>query len=187
MKKRDENRPTDPELRRRWVRLAYRYLWRIEDAEDVVQSAMLRATQRADQLRNVEKWDAWVSQIVVRECLQFRRDAARRRTRESEAVDRATTAASSGEAVDVPGSDTTTAQLARWALQRLPEKQRMAVVLRRLEGMSYQRVAELMGLEEATARVHVFKGLEAMRQMMVERNDGTLSAKTGAGDEGFEQ
>lgn len=51
---------------------------------------------------------------------------------------------------------------------RLPERQRAAVVLRHVSGLSYPEIADVMGCPEGTARSHVRRGLGRLRQLIDE-------------------
>jgi RNA polymerase sigma-70 factor (ECF subfamily) len=50
-------------------------------------------------------------------------------------------------------------------LQRIPEKQRIAVVLRHIVGLSYTEVAEVLACPEGTAKSHVSRGLDQLRTL----------------------
>ena len=47
-------------VRGRLVRLAYRFLWNVDDAEDVAHEALATAHERAADLRDETKWWSWV-------------------------------------------------------------------------------------------------------------------------------
>ena len=65
--------------RDRLVRLAYRFVWNRDDAEDVVQEALARAHERASTLKEHEKWISWVTRMVIHGChLQGRRKMRRK-------------------------------------------------------------------------------------------------------------
>ena len=59
-----------------------------------------------------------------------------------------------------------TAELVNRAVTRLPEQQRAVVVLRVWEGLSYERIAEVVGCTEATARSHMHHALAALRRYL---------------------
>ena len=59
------------------------------------------------------------------------------------------------------------AEQAREALNHLPDKQRMAVTLRYLQGLNTQESANIMGISRGTVRVLTHRGLKALRQIML--------------------
>jgi len=68
---------------------------------------------------------------------------------------------------------TETAVLVNRAVQQLPHHQRAVVVLRVWEGLSYARIAEVVGCTEPTARSHMHHGLAALREHLQPRLDIT--------------
>ena len=150
------------------VRLAYRFCWNLEDAEDAVQSALLLASRRERQLDQRSKLWSWVRSIVVRQCHDIRRQSHRRTkqvaaAREAAELDRR----------QQTGDPTTTNELGdvlRRLIGTLPERQQTAIVLRHLENMDYRAIGELLGISESTARVHVRNGREALRRAVIQEH-----------------
>src|SRR5207244_207022 len=64
---------------------------------------------------------------------------------------------------------TETAALVSTAVARLPAQQRMVVVLRIWDGLSYAAIAEIVDCTEATVRSHMHHGLAAMRKYLEPR------------------
>jgi len=140
----------------RIMTLAVRLLGRRDDAADVAQEVFLRAFKylhRADPRRPLEPW---LFRIAVNVC----RDVMRRRQqRQTTFVD--------GEAVEpIDQSSDPCAGLERKqqrlilqkALERLPEKERLAIVLRDIEGLSTADVAAILHSSETTVRSQVSRG-----------------------------
>ena len=55
---------------------------------------------------------------------------------------------------------------ARDLLQRLPEKQRLAIAFRIDEGMSFKEVGQMIGSSESAARVNYFHGIRRLRELI---------------------
>ena len=64
---------------------------------------------------------------------------------------------------------TETASIVQTAVARLPEQQRMVVVLRTWNGLSYRAIAQIMERAESTVRSEMFHGLAAMRKYLEPR------------------
>jgi len=145
------------------VRLAYRFCWSREDAEDAVQQALFLAARRDHQLAHPAKLWAWVQAIVIRQCHDLLRRGRRhaKGTGDGDPPRLHTTQMPEGAAVDPEELDRL-----RCAIAELPERQQTAIVLRHLEGMPYDRIAELMGVSESTARVHVRNARESLRRTL---------------------
>jgi RNA polymerase sigma-70 factor, ECF subfamily len=148
-------------LMRRYERLvlvtAVRLLGSLPDAQDVSQEVFLKL------YRNLGKvaeggLSSWLYRVTVNAC----HDQRRRRRPESPVEDAGPLAA--------PGSDphqsVTEAERRRvvgLSLRMLPEKERAAVVLRDLEGLSTEEVARVLGSSEATVRSQISKARVKMR------------------------
>lgn len=159
-------RPWEPgHVRSQFVRLAYRFLWNWDDAEDAVQDAFALAYARCRQLKDQSKWWSWVAQIVVNRCLLEQRRRMREERHYKVCARR-------------PDSDTGYLQglekselndILTSAIAELPERQRTAIVLRDLEGLAYRLIADVMDISESTARVHVRSGREFLRKVILKR------------------
>lgn len=154
----------------RGFRLAYDLLGSRAEAEDAVQEALARVCERFDQLRDQAMADAWFRRVLVNVCLQALR---RRRVRRMlgglwpggdepppDAI-----------AEDLPGADQELAHQGdthrlMHALERLPAKQRAALVLRYGQDLSVGEVAELLGVGQGTAKTHLVRGLKRLRALM---------------------
>jgi len=145
------------QVRDRLVRLAYRFLWDPDDAEDVVHDALAIAYDRQGSLRDRDKWWPWICRIVVHHCFDWRRRKLRRRRHEAAAA-KPIDASSSDE----PGGRTELRELVMSLLHRLPRRQREVVVLRNLQEATYDEIAEILGMSAATARVHARQARERL-------------------------
>jgi RNA polymerase sigma-70 factor (ECF subfamily) len=134
------------------VRLAHRFVWSPDDAEDIVHDAVLHARRNRHQLRDPAKANPWLRRIVVQRALLHLRQTRRRR-RALEAAERAAPAPATDPSQDAARREEI--QALRAAIEQLPAQQQIAVTLRHLDGMEYARVAEIMDVAESTVRFHV--------------------------------
>jgi len=152
--------------RDRLVRLAYRFLWNREDAEDVAQEALAIAYQRGAELRDEGRWWSWLSRIVVNRC----HERGRRRLRRDRHQD-ALRIEAKGREVGFQGDEAAELKEAvRRSLSTLPRRQHEVIVLRHLHAMSYEEIAGVLGITPTTARVHARAGREALRVVLLERS-----------------
>ena len=134
-------------------RVALGVLRNTAEAEDVAQEAMLRAYRNFHRLRDRDRFRAWLVRTAWRLALDRIRSAGRRERREQAAVD---------EQVGATGVDDVVAtnefqrKLAA-ALDELPEKLRMVIVLAAIEGYDTRETAKLLGVPEGTvkSRLHL--------------------------------
>lgn len=165
------------EARGRLCRLAFRFLWNRDDAEDAVQDALLSAHARRDQLKDDAKWWGWLCRIVVQRCHLQGRQRQRTPRAQSEATLKWH---ADGAAVDASGTLCETTGAVRDAILRLPQRQREVIVLRFLEGMSYDEIAPILEIAPSTARVHARAGLERLHVLMSESHPTWFRAPAGS-------
>ncbi len=154
------------EMRARLVRLAYRLLWNWHDAEDAVQEALTVASRSRGQLRDPSKWQPWLTRIVVHQCLLERRRIARRQRLKAASPKPAGTRASEAGVVLETRE---LSEVLKRLIAALPRQQRVALVLRHLEGMDYSSIAGIMEASESTVRGHVRSAREALRETILRR------------------
>ena len=146
---------------RKVVATAWRLLGDREDVRDAAQEVYLRAFKYLARFREGEDFGAWLYRITVNVC----RDAATRRRRaghaEGASDEELERAAADFENLAGAGDaerDTLRAQqreLLRRGLDALPERERAAIVLRDLEGLSTEEVARILNTRPVTVRSQV--------------------------------
>lgn len=141
------------ENERRVLAVAWRMLGRRDEAEDAAQEVFLRAYRFLHRVDPQRPLTPWLLRITVNVCHDLRRRGRRETTLENE-----------HGAAQVPepgrGPETALAEDERrrllWAaLDTLPEKERAAIVLRDLEGLSTNEVAEALESSPATVRSQI--------------------------------
>jgi RNA polymerase sigma-70 factor (ECF subfamily) len=136
-------------------RLAVGMLRSDADAEDAVQEAVLKAWRHFDRFRRDSDLKPWLFAIVANECRSQRRRRWWSVIRSAEAADDLVSATSSG-------ADATTLDLRR-ALYRLPHDQRFVLVLRYYLDLSYDEVAQTLGISTKAAKSRAYRALERLR------------------------
>jgi RNA polymerase sigma-70 factor (ECF subfamily) len=120
------------------------------DAEDVAQEALLRAYQRFERLRDRARFRGWLVRISFRIALDRLRAAKRRQQRESEWLyENSRKAAPQGETAEFQR------QFDR-ALDGLPEKQRLVLLLAAMEGHTLEEVSVLLAVPVGTVKSRLF-------------------------------
>ena len=121
-------------------------------AEDVAQEALLRAYRRLDRLRERNRFRAWIVRISFRLALDRLRAYKRRQARESQWVfenSRNSTHHRQDDSAEFQR------QFDR-ALDELPEKQRLVVLLAAMEGHSLGEVSVLLAVPVGTVKSRLF-------------------------------
>jgi RNA polymerase sigma-70 factor (ECF subfamily) len=141
-------------------RVAYSVVRQRQDAEDVAQDALVRAHQRLATLRNPARVRAWIVRMTWRLALDRRRGETRRRHRE---LVHTQLTASHHES----GSGEREAALMA-AIDALPEKLRLVIVLNSLEGRDVDQVAALLGVPPGTVKSRLFTARQRLRRLLEE-------------------
>src|SRR5690606_35378784 len=124
--------------------LSYRLLPRDSEVDDIVQDVFRVALERLGTLQNPQAFAAWLASIVVNtvsERLRRRRLLERLGIRSSEPCD-------PDQVISpvAPAETATELKVVYRLLERLPTEQRVALVLRRVEGLEIAQIAEHMGI-----------------------------------------
>jgi RNA polymerase sigma-70 factor, ECF subfamily len=155
----------------RWERpiyaLAYRTIGREEDARDVCQETFLRAFRALPAFRGQAKFSSWLYRIALNLC----RDWIRRERRVPvvqapegvDLMDLAVEAEPSESIEDLVARKDLTALVER-AMERLPEEQRTAIVLKEYHGLTFQEIADVVGCPLSTVKTRLYQGLTVLRR-----------------------
>ena len=147
--------------RDRHARYAARMLGSLDAAEDAVQDALVRAFDRLADCREPEKFAGWLFLIVRNRCFAERR----RRQRE---------APLSQEGTDIEAPERSESAVERLeraaaleqAVGQLTPEQRDAFVLKHVEGLSYNEIAQLTGATVASLKMRVHRAYDRLRELM---------------------
>jgi RNA polymerase sigma-70 factor (ECF subfamily) len=166
--------------------IAYDLLGNRAEAEEAVQEALARACESIADLRDPAAAPAWFLRIVTTMCLRTLRRRRLRRAlfgwwpAKDDDIDAAAIAdtgiddiASRMHATDAPKpSDSLVEQQQLGALfdrlDTLSAQQRAALVLRYGHDLPVATIAEMLGVEPATAKTHLVRGLARLRELMEE-------------------
>jgi RNA polymerase sigma-70 factor (sigma-E family) len=143
------------------VRLAYLLLQDRSVAEDIVQDAFVRVAGRLVHLRDPGAFEAYLRRTVV----NLSHSYVRRKMLER-AFLRREIATAERDTVRWPTSSIEDRELLWQALGRLPERQRVAIVLRFYEDLPEAQVAEILRCRPGTVKSRISRGLEALRHEM---------------------
>jgi len=156
---------------RRLFRLAYRMMGNEHDAEEVVQDAFLRAYRRLDQFESRANFGTWLYRI----CANCALDQRRKLRGESQRVEPPPPEDSeSQDPLDVvPSAEPGPERLAlsgemgaqvQAAMDSLSAMERMAFVLRHVEGLGIEEIAQALGLNQGATKNSIFRAVQKLRR-----------------------
>ena len=150
-------------------RLANAILRDADEAEDAAQDGVLQALVKLDRYDPTRPFGPWLMRIVANAAIDRRR---RRAVRDTSELDEAL--AGGGPLPDVEVDRLALRQRLAMALDKLPERYRVAVVLFDVEGYSQAEIAEILGVAPGTVRSAVFHARRRLRRWLEDwKEDGT--------------
>lgn len=129
-------------------------------AEDAVQLTFLSVVRSRDQFLMGSKVRPWLYAIAS--------NAARDRHRRTRREEPSSLDTAVQQGLDAVHGDAGLRRRLLEALQRLPEPQREAVVLHRLEGWTFAEIAEAVGASETAVKVRAFRGTQVLRELLAD-------------------
>ena len=157
-------------VRQNWRKVfnvAYKFVGRHDEAEDLTQDIFLKIFKALATFDRRANFQTWIISISRNLCIDHYRSVRKERqtiARDVDANDLQPASADRGPYAVAEHQDLRV--LLRQALQTLPPTLRTAVVLRDLQELSYQEIADHLGLPEGTVKSRINRGrLELARQL----------------------
>ncbi len=148
-----------------------------EDAEDVMQDALMKTYQYVSRIEDPEAFRTWLYKTVRNACLMKRRrrvdEPAHLVSIEQGGVDddgepQAVSVAAHGRPADQQVMDGWIGERLRRALMALPPPYRAIVVMREIEGLSTREVATILRISEANVKTRLHRARVMMREQLGE-------------------
>ena len=155
---------------RRAARIAYHYLRDVHDADEAVQDAFIKVFTHIAGYREELPFEVWFTRILVNGCLDLRKARSRRlrwilpATTADETTPREPVAPQASPEDQLLASERGR-QIAE-AVAQLPARQRTVFALCQIAGQSGSEVSRALGLSESTVRVHLFRAIRKLRDLL---------------------
>ncbi len=170
--------------------IALRMTGNSEDASDMTQEAFIKAYNSLQSFRGDSKFSVWIYRIATNVCLDFLRSKSRRPTVSLSVED------NDGEDVQLDVADESqspellldrqmTRESVRRGLETLSPEYRQILLLREIQGLSYDEISQALGLEVGTVKSRIFRARKKLCAFLLQ--DGnipefTSSLKTEGGE-----
>jgi RNA polymerase sigma-70 factor (ECF subfamily) len=159
---------------KRIFNFAYRYLNDYDEASEVTQQTFIKAYQAIATLKDPGRFRAWLYVIASNGCRAHSRRAGRYATESLHA-------GAAGEATawdQLPAGENPEKQLLSrdWerllkrALAQIPEEQRLVIIMKEYEGLTFPEIAEVLSEPENTVKSRMYYGLKALRKVLTKWN-----------------
>ncbi len=129
-----------------------------QDREDAVQNAIETAWRKAKWIQDESKLKSWLTRVMINACYSILR-----KKQWETPVDTV-----------VESSDETflEALMLRDALDKLPDRQRLTLILHYFEGFSIKEAAKALGWPQGTVLSRMQRGREKLKELLLEEHDG---------------
>ena len=143
------------------------------DAADVLQNVFVKVFRGISQFQAASSLKTWIYRIALREALNHRRGWFRRHVHEAFSLDEECSEPVEALADRPKAHDPYEAleqverqRLVKTALEGVPRPYRAVLVLRELDGCSYEEIAEILGIAEGTVKSRLMRGRELLRRKL---------------------
>lgn len=153
---------------RRVFLLIYRVVGNVDDAQDLTQETFIKALQRQDQLKDLEKATHWLSRIATNTAIDFLRRHGRVTFCDFDEVPAPLTSSN----MDNPETlvlRTERREYLEAGLSLLTDRERTALLLRDVEDLPAEEVAAHLNCSKATVRSHIANARTKFRRYLERR------------------
>lgn len=143
-------------------RVAYRYFNNHDEAMEITQKTFIRVYKKLWSLDDPACFAAWIYRITNNLCLDETRRADRRRSAPIEEL----TKEPQNATADIPDRPLQQKEweiLLQQALQQLPPEQRIAIIMKEYEGLTFNEIATILDVSPNTVKSRVYYGLSTLR------------------------
>ena len=141
-------------MERKLYRIARAVLWNDADCADAIQEAVFNGWMKRGSLKEEARFEAWLARILVNEC----RNLQRKQKLRLSPLD---------EQVSPSQQDSMTEDLQlREALESMPEKYRMPLLLRYLEGYDLRDVGRILDIPYSLAKSRLHQARNSLRKIL---------------------
>lgn len=138
-----------------------------EDAQDCLQEAMLRVYRSIGSFKGESSFSTWLYRITTNTCLD---ELRRRKNKQSTSLDVLLTEGwMPANEHSSPERDVLRKELAKCiydAIRELPDDMRAAIVLRDIQGCSYEEIAQILDINLGTIKSRISRGREKLREKL---------------------
>jgi len=147
----------------RIVRLLTRMVGNEEEARDLAQDVFVQVFKAIGSFRGDSKLSTWLYRIAVNTCLDYKKKSRPGQAEDESVID---DLASTEPSPEQRYQSKEIGQAIQLALQKLPESLRAAIVLKEIEDLSYEEIAEVLHTSIGTVKSRISRAREELRLLL---------------------
>lgn len=175
----------DAIVRQHWRKvfnLAYKFVGKHDEAEDLAQEIFLKIYKALGTFDRRANFQTWLISISRNLCIDHYRSVRKERETIAREVDPATVTPAATDPTPLAALERRDLrELIRQGLERLPRTLRTAVILRDLHELSYQEIADQLGLPEGTVKSRINRGRHELARQIRRLQGGQAGTARDAG------
>jgi len=153
--------------------VAYRIMGNEEDAKDMTQEALIKVYKKLKSFRMDASFSTWLYRIVMNTC----KDELRKKKMKVVSIDQSFDTGDGEVQMDLEDEklgpedkliQKETQTMVQEALNQLPEANRIVLVLRDIEGMSYDEISEVLQLPKGTVKSRINRGRQGLKEVIMQ-------------------
>ncbi|BAO74439.1 RNA polymerase sigma factor [Winogradskyella sp. PG-2] len=152
--------------------VALRFVKDTMEAEDIVQEAFIKAFSKLEQYKAEVSFGAWLKRIVINRCIDVLKS---KRQRLIELEEHHLNVVDADYENEWLVDDAITIDEVKAAIERLPEKYKIVVMLYLIEGYDHQEISEVLNITEVASRTQLSRGKQKLQNELKLEKNGTRS------------
>ena len=150
--------------------VAYGITLDVEESADIIQDVFLKAYMGIDKFKGESSLYTWLRRITINESLNWVRKWKRRLKWQHQSLDQ-----EDGSSLDLESNEAgpesvmsskQTAGILQKGLDKLPEKARAVLMLKEIEGLSYDEIGDTLGINKGTVSSRIFYAREKLKEYL---------------------
>jgi len=155
--------------------LSYRFMNDRQEAEELTQEVFFKVYRKLSGFRGDAKFSTWLFQVAVNHCRNRLKYLQRRKRQQHESLDQTLNTPEGEVQRQVPDETRIpedllqrrqTQQIVADKISTLPEEYRTVIVLRDIQGLSYEEIAQITGTVEGTVKSRLHRARNELRERL---------------------
>ena len=148
------------------VELSLKYFADHDMAMEVTQRTFIAVYQKIDRLKDTDSFKYWLYKIALNYCREEDRKQKRKKWYSIFVSEDAKKVESNYGLPEREYQKKEKEELVGEILKKLPEEQKMVIIMKEFEGMKFREISETLNISENTAKSRLYYGLKAMKKLL---------------------